>query len=124
MFGRKLNPQQEKQIREDVVKALEKKRKADIIKAIQREETANAQPTQAILRNMQEASRQEFDFSEEQKMLRSLFGGGSKIWNLEDSTTGVYLNRTLFSGETETGNLFGMGARFQTKDNSTRRLFF
>ena len=68
-------------------------------------------------------THQQVDFSPEQYALSQCFGNGKKIWGLPDSTTGVHINRTLFSGTTETGNLFGFGNSNFENEHRTRRFF-
>lgn len=58
-----------------------------------------------------EAQQQEVSFSQEQEMLRQMFGGGSKIWGLGPmSETQVNINHDLnpsMRGDMGTARLFG-----------------
>lgn len=56
----------------------------------------------------------EQNLSWEQEALSDLFGGGSKIWGLEDSETGVNIHHDLNPrqrGDDGTASLFGFGRR-------------
>ena len=118
MFGRRINKVDEEKIKQD----FEKKERLRELNALKKEMKANRNPSQAVIDNIKQAGSKPVDFSTEQKMLQELFGHGSKIWGIENEP--VKINRTLYSGETETGALFGFGNTKPVKNNDTARLFF
>lgn len=62
----------------------------------------------------QGAMAQPPSFSQEQDMLRQMFGGGDKVWATPDSETKVTINHDLnpsLRGDVGTAELFGFGGR-------------
>lgn len=119
MFKRISKKQQDK-ANESVAKEIEKQQIEEFKKQIRRGE----QPAKAVVQNIKQIKPTPVDFSWEQEALRGIFGHGSKIWALEDSGTQVQLNRTLYSGETETGALFGMSKAQNHDDKKPKNPLF